>query len=208
MNDVIDSLLSPPRAKIKKDQDVNSSKFESLRELLEWFQRRITSDVYVLKVCRDEIWRCGMGFSKDAMKNTNILVKDFEVLFLLLVSKVWGYKDKSCYLHHLFPVFLFIVDFLNFQSRMENFREYFYISFSLFLQWQKKIREKWRKLCDLRNVFASKNYSYLQIYPNFFLSEVFCKIADLHINDCSYWYRLWSSADRLRIREFQVPGNP
>ena len=104
MNDVLDSLLSPPRAKIKKDQDVNSSKFESLRELLKWFQRRITSDVYVLKVCRDEIWRCGMGFPKNAIKNTNILVKDFEVLFLLLVSKVWGYKDKSCYLHHLFPV--------------------------------------------------------------------------------------------------------
>ena len=82
MNEAIDSLLSPPRAKTKKDQDVNSSKFEILRELLEGFQRLITSDVYVLKVCRDEIWRCGMGFYKKAMKNPNILVKDFEVLFL------------------------------------------------------------------------------------------------------------------------------
>ena len=62
MNKAIDSLLSPPRAKIKKDEDVNSPKFESLMELLEGFQRSITSDVYVLKVCRDKIWRSGMSF--------------------------------------------------------------------------------------------------------------------------------------------------
>ena len=55
MNEAIDSLLSLPRAKIKKDQDVNFSKFESLKELLEGFQRRITSDVYVLKFCRDKM---------------------------------------------------------------------------------------------------------------------------------------------------------
>ena len=87
-NEAIDSLLPPRRAKIKKDGDVNSPKFEILRELLEGFQRSITSDVYVLKVCRDEIWRCGMGFYKKAMKDPNILVKDFEVLYLLLISKV------------------------------------------------------------------------------------------------------------------------
>ena len=46
MNKTTDSLLSRPHAKIKKDQDVKSSKFKSLKELLEGFQRRITSDVY------------------------------------------------------------------------------------------------------------------------------------------------------------------
>ena len=73
MNEPIDSLLSPPHAKIQKDEDANSPKFKSLRELLQGFQRSITSDVYVLKVCRDEIRRHGMGFYKKVMKNRNIL---------------------------------------------------------------------------------------------------------------------------------------
>ena len=88
MNEAIYSLLSPPHAKIKKDQDVNSCKFESLKELLEGFQRYITSDVYVLQVCRDKIWRCGMSLYKKSMKNPNILVKVFEVLFLQHISIV------------------------------------------------------------------------------------------------------------------------
>ena len=88
MNEAIDSLLLPPSTKIKKDEDVISLKFESLRELLEGFQRCVTSDVYVFKVCRDKIQRCGIGFYKKVMKNPNVLVKDFEVLFLLLISKV------------------------------------------------------------------------------------------------------------------------
>ena len=37
MNEAIDSLLLPPSTKIKKDEDVISLKFESLRELLEGF---------------------------------------------------------------------------------------------------------------------------------------------------------------------------
>ena len=46
MSKAIDSLLSTPHAKIKKDQEVNSSKFESLREL-----RRIPKKYYVRCSC-------------------------------------------------------------------------------------------------------------------------------------------------------------
>ena len=81
MNEPTDSLLSPPHAKIQKDEDVNSRKFESFRELLQGFQRSITSDVYVLKVCRDEIRRYGMSFYKKVMKNRNILWKTLRYYF-------------------------------------------------------------------------------------------------------------------------------
>ena len=35
-----------------------------------------------------------MAFYRKALKNPNILVNDFEVLFLLLISIVRGYKDS------------------------------------------------------------------------------------------------------------------
>ena len=80
-----DLLLSPPGGKIKKDQEVNSSKIENARELLEDY----------------------VGF-KEGLHQMSIFQKFVGTksggvgLFFLLISILCGYKGKSCYFDYLF----------------------------------------------------------------------------------------------------------
>ena len=97
LNDAMDIVLSPSSTKIQcsTSSTKNTTTHSSFSHLLMEYREGITSEEYVLKIDRGEVWRTALGYYKKTINNPKLLWKSFEVRNKSLLKSIGVWYDKT-----------------------------------------------------------------------------------------------------------------